>query len=62
MKKKIVDPIIDPSKVTDKFSDNAGDGAVTRYEINQSIVAPEFANEQSYVEALKKGIPKGKTR
>jgi hypothetical protein len=62
MKKKIADASTDPSKITDKFSDNAGDGAVTRYEIDQSIVSPEFANEQTYVEALKKGLPKGTTR
>lgn len=43
-------------KVTDKFSDNAGDNALTRYEINSSIVSPEVANEQSYINALNKGL------
>lgn len=43
-------------KITDKFSDNAGDNAVTRYEINSSIVAPQFANEHSYSNAMQKAI------
>lgn len=43
-------------KVTDKFSDNAGDNALTRYEINSSIVSPEVANEHSYANALNRGL------
>ena len=43
-------------QVTDKFSDNAGDNALTRFEINQSIVSPEVANEHSYANALNKGL------
>lgn len=43
-------------KITDKFSDNAGDNALTRYEINSSIVSPEVANEHSYAKALNKGL------
>jgi hypothetical protein len=43
-------------QVTDKFSDNAGDNALTRYEINRSIVSPEVANEHSYANALNKGL------
>jgi hypothetical protein len=58
MKKNLEWPAIDPAKVTDKFSDNAGDNALTRYEIDQSIVAPEFANEHSFIEALEKELPK----
>lgn len=47
---------VPPDKVTDKFSDNAGDNTVTRYEINHSITAPQFANEHSYEKALMKGL------
>jgi len=43
-------------QVTDKFSDNAGDNALTRYEINRSIVSPEVSNEHSYANALNKGL------
>lgn len=45
-----------PSKVTDKFTDDAGDSTVTREEINASIISNETANEHSYVTALKKGL------
>jgi hypothetical protein len=41
-------------KVTDKFSDNAGDNALTRYEVNRSIVSPEVTNEHSFIKALTK--------
>ncbi|WP_093691200.1 hypothetical protein [Sporolituus thermophilus] len=47
---------ISPDKVTDKFSDNAGDNSLTRYEINRSIVSADVANEHSYVKALNQGL------
>ena len=35
---------------------SAGDNAVSREAIDQSIVSPEFANEGTYVAALEKGL------
>ena len=45
-------------KITDKFSDSAGDNALTRYEINQSIVSEEVANEHSFVNAAMHSLDK----
>lgn len=45
-------------QVTDKFSDNAGDNAVTRYEINASITSPAVANEHSFREAMNRELQK----
>lgn len=42
-----------PENTTDKFSDNAGDNALTRAEINESIVSDTTANEHEYAKALK---------
>jgi hypothetical protein len=56
---------ITADKVTDKFSDNAGDNSLTRFEINRSITATETANEHSFAKALMKGlddISKGKDK
>ena len=49
-------PPISPDLVTDKFSDNAGDNTVTRYEINQSIVSKATANEHSFRQAMMEGL------
>ena len=43
-------------KVTDKFSDNAGDNSLTRYEINQSLTAPEVTNEHSFAQAMERAV------
>lgn len=45
-------------QVTDKFSDNAGDNTVTRYEINASITSPAVANEHSFREAMNRELQK----
>lgn len=39
-----------------EYAMSAGDNALSREQINASITAPEFANEQSYVEAMQKGL------
>lgn len=39
-----------------EYAMSAGDNALSREQIDASITAPEFANEQSYVEACQKGL------
>lgn len=36
-----------------EYAMSAGDNAVTRREINDSIIAPKFANEGTFVQALR---------
>lgn len=58
IQEKTAVPVTAVDKITDKFSDNAGDNALTRYEINQSIVSEEMANEHSFVRAAMSGLDK----
>lgn len=39
-----------------EYAMSAGDNAVSREQINQSIVSPETANESTYAKALEKGL------
>ncbi|MCX7781689.1 MAG: hypothetical protein N2491_12415 [Negativicutes bacterium] len=52
------DAQVSPDLITDKFSDNAGDNALTRYEINQSLKAPELTNEHLHAKAFAEELNK----
>ena len=39
-----------------EYAMSAGDNAVSREQINKSIVSPETANEGTYIEALEEGL------
>ena len=44
-----------------EYAMSAGDNAVSRRQINQSLAAPEFANEGTFVNALDKGLDESLT-
>jgi hypothetical protein len=39
-----------------EYAMNAGDNALSREQVNKSIVSPETANENTYTQALKEGL------
>lgn len=39
-----------------EYAMNAGDNALSREQINKSIVSPETANESTYTKALEEGL------
>ncbi|WP_312197709.1 hypothetical protein [Anaerospora hongkongensis] len=45
-----------PASYASEYAMSAGDNAVSREQINQSIVSPETANESTYAKALEKGL------
>ena len=38
-----------------EYAMSAGDNALSRKQINESLIAPEFTNEGTYVQALEDG-------
>ena len=45
-----------------EYAMSAGDNALSRKQINQSLVAPEFANEGTFITALEDGLEKSLTQ
>ena len=45
-----------------EYAMSAGDNALSRQQINQSLVAPAFANEETYITALEDGLEKSLTQ